>query len=157
MEAMGLGCIEGLGYPVPTEGAGVYGRSLEASAGKDTTTGHWELMGIRLQKPFPLYPEGFPPEVMDALKLLDEPEPARLVTAEDFQRPDAEKQFLYRLLLEEPDPDAAMENYRKGLMRINSQENYDRFLSAGFPVLLRDETRTAGETLALAERIFGLA
>ena len=68
MEAMGLGCIEGLGYPVPTEGAGVYGRSLEASAGKDTTTGHWELMGIKLQKPFPLYPEGFPPEVMDAFE-----------------------------------------------------------------------------------------
>ena len=73
-----------------------------------------------------------------------------------FERPDAEKQLLYRLLLEEPDPAAAMENYRKGLMLINSQENFDRLLSAGFPVLLRDETRTAEETLALAERIFGL-
>ena len=55
-----------------------------------------------------------------------------------FERPDAEKQFLYRLLLEEPDPAAAMENYRKGLMLINSQENFDRLLSAGFPVLLRE-------------------
>lgn len=68
MEQMGLGCIDGMGYPVPTEGAGVYGRAMEASAGKDTTTGHWELMGIRLPKPFPLYPEGFPPEVMDAFE-----------------------------------------------------------------------------------------
>lgn len=73
-----------------------------------------------------------------------------------FERPDAEKQYLYRLILEEPDPEAAMENFRKCLSRINSRERYDRLLSAGFPVLLRDETRTAEETLALAERIFGL-
>ena len=38
----------------------------EVSPGKDTTTGHWELMGIHLKQPFPLYPDGFPPEVMDA-------------------------------------------------------------------------------------------
>ncbi len=68
MEKMGLGLIEGLGYPVPADGTGVYGRAMEASAGKDTTTGHWELMGIRLEKPFPLYPEGFPSEVMDAFE-----------------------------------------------------------------------------------------
>ena len=74
-----------------------------------------------------------------------------------FERPDAEKQLLYRLLLEEPDPDAAMENYRKGLMRINSRERYDRFLHSGFPVLLRDENRSVEETLELAERSFGLA
>lgn len=73
-----------------------------------------------------------------------------------FERPDAEKQYLYRLILEEPDPEAAMENFRKCLSRINSRERYNRLLSAGFPVLLRDETRTAEETLALAERIFGL-
>ncbi len=73
-----------------------------------------------------------------------------------FDRPDAEKQFLYRLILEEPDPNAAMENYRQGLMRINSQGRYDRFLHAGFPVILRDENRTVEQTLALAEQIFGL-
>lgn len=73
-----------------------------------------------------------------------------------FERPDREKQFLYRLIQEEPDPPAAMENYRKGLMRIHSRENYNRFLSAGFPVILREEDRTAEQTLALAERIFGL-
>jgi len=65
MEKMGLGNIPGLEYPVPAEGAGVFGRAAEQSAGKDTTTGHWELMGLKLERPFPLYPEGFPAEVMD--------------------------------------------------------------------------------------------
>ncbi len=73
-----------------------------------------------------------------------------------FERPDREKQFLYRLIQEEPDPAAAMENYRRGLERINSRARYDRFLYSGFPVLLRDENRTIEQTLALAERIFGL-
>ncbi len=74
-----------------------------------------------------------------------------------FERPDREKQFLYGLLLNEPDPAAALENYRQGLMRINSRERYDRFLHSGFPVLLRDEDRTVEETLALVEKAFGLA
>ena len=74
-----------------------------------------------------------------------------------FQRPDREKQFLYQLLLDEPDPEAALENYRRGLMRINSRVRYDRFLHAGFPVLLRDEDRTVEETLFLVEKRFGLA
>ena len=73
-----------------------------------------------------------------------------------FDRPDREKQFLYRLILEEPDPEAAMENYRQGLLRINSQERYDRFLHSGFPVILRDEGRSVEETLRLAEQVFGL-
>src|SRR4029453_936256 len=42
-----------------------HGRQRELSAGKDTTTGHWELAGIVLDRPFPTYPEGFPPEVID--------------------------------------------------------------------------------------------
>src|SRR4051812_13584886 len=42
-----------------------YGRCTLASPGKDTTTGHWEMAGIHLAKPFPLFPNGFPPEVMD--------------------------------------------------------------------------------------------
>ena len=65
-----------------------------------------------------------------------------------FERPDREKQFLYRLIMEEPDPDKAMENYRQGLMRINSQEKYDRFLNSGFPVILRDDSRTIDQTLS---------
>ena len=73
-----------------------------------------------------------------------------------FDRPDRDKQFLYRLILEEPDPDRAMENYRQGLMRINSRARYERFLGAGFPVLLRDERRSPEQTLALAEQLFGL-
>ena len=73
-----------------------------------------------------------------------------------FDRPDAEKQFLYRLILEEPNPQTAMENYRQVLMRINSRERYDRFLSAGFPVILRDETRSVEETLQLVEKTLGL-
>lgn len=74
-----------------------------------------------------------------------------------FERPDREKQFLYRLIMDEPDPGRAMENYRKGLELINSQENYDRFLHAGFPVILRDENRTPEQTLELAEKAFGMA
>jgi hypothetical protein len=73
-----------------------------------------------------------------------------------FERPDREKQFLYRLILEEPDPERAMANYRRCLERINSRERYDRFLRAGFPVILRDDARSVGETLALAEEIFSL-
>ena len=73
-----------------------------------------------------------------------------------FERPDREKQFLYRLILEEPDPAAALENYRRGLTRINSRERYDAFLRAGFPVLLRDEARSVEQTLELVERAFGL-
>ncbi len=73
-----------------------------------------------------------------------------------FERPDPEKQFLYRLILEEPDPERAMENYRQGLTRINSRTRYDRLLHAGFPVLTRDEARSVEETLALVEQVFGL-
>lgn len=72
-----------------------------------------------------------------------------------FERPDREKQFLYRLIMEEPDPEAALENYRQGLMLINSKENYDRLLSSGFPVIQRDENRTIEQTLELVEKTFG--
>ena len=73
-----------------------------------------------------------------------------------FDRPDKEKQFLYRLMLEEKDPDAALENFRQCLARINSKENYERFLHSGFPVLLRDANRSIEETLKLAAQMFGL-
>src|SRR5665213_1685493 len=42
-----------------------YGKCALASPGKDTTTGHWEMVGIHLEKPFPLFPHGFPPEIMN--------------------------------------------------------------------------------------------
>lgn len=73
-----------------------------------------------------------------------------------FDRPDREKQFLYQLLLQEPHPEQAMENFRQCLSRINSAENYQKFLHAGFQVLFRDETRSVAETLRLAERCFHL-
>ena len=69
-----------------------------------------------------------------------------------FNRPDREKQFLYRLMMEEPDPEHALQNFRNCLAQINSRENYDAFLHSGFRVLLRDEKRTIEETLALVER-----
>lgn len=47
---------------------GQYGRMAEASAGKDTTTGHWEMMGIILEKAFPTYPDGFPTEILEAFE-----------------------------------------------------------------------------------------
>ena len=73
-----------------------------------------------------------------------------------FNRPDREKQFLYRLMLEEPDPQAALDNFRKGLELINSKEKYDYYLNSGFKVLLRDENRTRKQTLQLAAECFGL-
>ena len=73
-----------------------------------------------------------------------------------FERPDREKQFLYRLIMDEPDPEKAMDNYRKGLMLINSQENYDRYLHYGFQVIIRDESRSIEHTLEMVEEAFGL-
>ena len=71
-----------------------------------------------------------------------------------FERPDKEKQFLYQLMMEEPDPQAALDNFREILTRINSQEAYDELLHSGFRVLLRDEERSQEETVRLAEAIF---
>ncbi len=68
MASMGLGKIPQVSYPVPQGAAGAYGRAAEVSPGKDTTTGHWELMGVRLTQPFPTYPQGFPPEIMEAFE-----------------------------------------------------------------------------------------
>ena len=73
-----------------------------------------------------------------------------------FERPDREKQFLYRLIMEEPDPEQALENYRQSLMRIHSQERYERFLYSGFHVIHRDENRSIEQTLALVEKAFDL-
>lgn len=53
------------GLTAAREPAGSFGRCALASPGKDTTTGHWEMVGVHLEKPFPLYPRGFPPEVME--------------------------------------------------------------------------------------------
>ncbi len=65
LESLGLGLLTSIEGVAPRADAGTaHGWAIERSAGKDTTTGHWEMMGIRLDEPFPLYPDGFPPEVV---------------------------------------------------------------------------------------------
>ena len=66
LEALGLGNVEPLEGCAPQPGApAVAGRLIERSKGKDTTTGHWELMGIVTPQAMPTYPHGFPDEVID--------------------------------------------------------------------------------------------
>ena len=66
LEALGLGNVEPLeGCPPQPYAPAVAGRLLERSKGKDTTAGHWELMGVVTPTPFPTYPYGFPDEVID--------------------------------------------------------------------------------------------
>ncbi|OQY46736.1 MAG: phosphopentomutase [Anaerolineaceae bacterium 4572_78] len=65
MQKMGLGNLTDIQGVPPTDNAiGAYGRLTEISVGKDTTTGHWELGGIHLEKSFPTYPDGFPADVI---------------------------------------------------------------------------------------------
>jgi phosphopentomutase len=66
LEALGLGNVEPLEGCPPQPGApAVAGRLVERSKGKDTTAGHWELMGVVTAQPFPTYPQGFPHDVID--------------------------------------------------------------------------------------------
>src|SRR5437667_1180962 len=66
LEALGLGNVEPLEGCPPQPGApAVAGRLVERSKGKDTTTGHWELMGVVTPQPMPTYPHGFPHDVID--------------------------------------------------------------------------------------------
>src|SRR5881296_1711261 len=66
LEALGLGNVEPLEGCPPQAGApAVAGRLVERSKGKDTTTGHWELMGVVTPQPMPTYPHGFPHDVID--------------------------------------------------------------------------------------------
>lgn len=63
---LGLGRIANLTKSEPTEPVtGMFGRLLEISRGKDTTSGHWELMGHPVDVPFPTFYDGFPKELMD--------------------------------------------------------------------------------------------
>jgi phosphopentomutase len=66
LEALGLGNVEPLeGCPPQPGSPAVAGRLLELSKGKDTTAGHWEMMGIVTETPFPTYAQGFPHDVID--------------------------------------------------------------------------------------------
>ncbi|MDD4587295.1 MAG: phosphopentomutase [Heliobacteriaceae bacterium] len=66
---LGLGNITAIvGVPTVACPAAAYGKMAAASAGKDTTSGHWELAGLCLDKPFPTYPSGFPPVLIAAFE-----------------------------------------------------------------------------------------
>ena len=66
MAELGLGRIPGTGYSWDGPVAGVFGRGMEQSKGKDTTSGHWEIAGVRVEKAFPTFPDGFPASFMEA-------------------------------------------------------------------------------------------
>lgn len=69
MRKLGLGNIEGMVGIGPIEAPiGCYGRLAELSNGKDTTTGHWEMAGIYSKQAFPVYPNGFPKEIIEQFK-----------------------------------------------------------------------------------------
>ncbi|HEY7259240.1 MAG TPA: phosphopentomutase [Gaiellales bacterium] len=65
MQALGLGNVMDVrGCPPRPDAPAVWGRLVERSKGMDTTTGHWEMMGIVTERPLPTYPDGFPAEVL---------------------------------------------------------------------------------------------
>lgn len=69
LQKLGLGNIEGMEGVDPVESPeGSYARLAELSMGKDTTTGHWEMVGIHTKDGFPTYPDGFPKDVMDVFE-----------------------------------------------------------------------------------------
>ena len=63
LRSLGLGNVAAIGPPAP-QPRGAYGRMAEASPGKDSVTGHWEMMGVVLDRPFPTFPHGFPRQVI---------------------------------------------------------------------------------------------
>jgi phosphopentomutase len=65
LRSLGLDRLVHLGGAASAPSIGAYGRMAEASAGKDSVTGHWEMMGIVLDRPFPTFPHGFPPAVIE--------------------------------------------------------------------------------------------
>lgn len=71
MGRLGLGNIAPIaGVPAEKAPTGAFGKMAEVSAGKDTTTGHWEIAGVVLNQPFPTYPQGFPAEVISRFEQL---------------------------------------------------------------------------------------
>jgi len=69
LTALGLGCAVALPHvPCPAAPRAAYGLMAERSKGKDSVTGHWELMGLVLDRAFPTFPEGFPPALIEAFE-----------------------------------------------------------------------------------------
>ncbi len=67
LEKLGIGGIPTAFLPLDEKATGLSARLNEKSPGKDTTTGHWEMMGLVLEKPFPTYPDGLSPGLHQAL------------------------------------------------------------------------------------------
>jgi phosphopentomutase len=71
LQRLGFGNITPMAGVAPQPDApAAWGRLTEASKGKDTVTGHWEMMGVRTDVPFPTYPHGFPPDVIAAFEAI---------------------------------------------------------------------------------------
>jgi phosphopentomutase len=68
LRSLGLDRVARCGGAPAATVRGAYGRMAEASAGKDSVTGHWEMMGIVLEQPFPTFPAGFPPDLIAAFE-----------------------------------------------------------------------------------------
>jgi phosphopentomutase len=68
LRSLGLDRLVALGGAVPGPPQGAFGRMAEASAGKDSVTGHWEMMGVVLDEPFPTFPSGFPTSLIEAFE-----------------------------------------------------------------------------------------
>jgi phosphopentomutase len=64
LRTLGLDRVASIGGQPSGLPAGAVGRMAEASAGKDSVTGHWEMMGVILRRPFPVFPNGFPPAIV---------------------------------------------------------------------------------------------
>ena len=68
LRSLGLARVADVGGSPSTDILGAFGRMAEASPGKDSVTGHWELMGLVLNRPFPVFPEGFPRDLIRAFE-----------------------------------------------------------------------------------------
>lgn len=100
---------------------------------------------------------------LETLRLIAQPghvavmlAPQHMSVSRFFDRPDAEKQFLYQELLKCPDPEAALDNYRRVLEKVNSKEHCDEFANSGFFVWKRRENSTIEEALQALETHFRL-
>ena len=68
LQKHGLYNIDGVTLPAVSAPLSAHARLQEASAGKDTTIGHWEIAGLVSPQPLPVYPDGFPPEIITAFE-----------------------------------------------------------------------------------------
>lgn len=100
---------------------------------------------------------------IDTLRKIADPDHVAIMLAPQstsvdrfFDRSDPDKQFLLSVIDAAEDPEKTMQNFRDCLALINSQEKYDAFASAGFFTLVRDDSRTPEETVAILENHFKL-